>query len=69
MATERLTVRLPINDKLQEALQRLSEAGWLLEDGKEPIATYELVREAPMFGVNVDDSAIQILRNGKLIDG
>jgi hypothetical protein len=50
-------------------LQRLSDEGWEVEDNTQPFATYQLVREAPLFGVVIDDASIKVLRNGKLIDG
>lgn len=69
MATEKVTITIPLDGNFQSELQRLSDEGWEVEDNTQPFATYQLVREAPLFGVVIDDASIKVLRNGKLIDG
>lgn len=66
---------IPLTPNLQAELERLTKEGWILVPGVQPIAIYHVVRQKAATAqantaigtMMIDESKVQILRNGQLI--
>lgn len=72
----------PLDADLESNIKNMTAEGWLLLPGISPVAIYHVVRmkgvvpqpqgdntPPPVVKVNIDDSKVKIIRDGKLIDG
>lgn len=76
------TVRVfPLDQALEGNIQGMTSEGWIMVPGITPIVVYHVVRmkgvtaapedgaHKPIAKLNIDDTKVHILRDGKLIDG
>jgi len=72
-ALEFRTAVLELDDKFQERVNNLQQDGWMIMPGTQPVAFYQLCRQlerpaaAGFATLQIDESKIGILRNGKMV--
>jgi hypothetical protein len=80
MEVEHQVKVFPLDPELETNIKAMTADGWLLMPGVTPVAIYHVVRmkgvvpheetgHKPTVQIAIDETKVQILRNGQLVDG
>jgi hypothetical protein len=79
MEVEHQVKVFPLDNDLENNIREMSAEGWLMMPGVTGVAIYHVVRmkgaqphddgNKPVAKIAIDDTKVQILRNGQLVDG
>ena len=61
---------IPMDANMQAELEKLQAEGWQIVPGTTPLALYCLHRQRPggvVGGLNIDDSQVHVIRDGKKV--